>query len=169
MGLLIKKLDRVLEIIVILIMGTLVIDVLWQVFSRFILSNPSSFTDELARFLLIWVSLLGGAYMSGKRLHLSIDLISHKLTIKQSLVIDSIVQIIILLFVVSVLIIGGSRLVFITLYLEQTSAALNAPLGYIYSVLPLSGLIMMIYSFHFLLQNLKDFNSTSLHKKTTKD
>ena len=169
MGLFIKKLDRVLEIIVILIMGTLVIDVLWQVFSRFILSNPSSFTDELARFLLIWVSLLGGAYMSGKRLHLSIDLISHKLTIKQSLVIDSIVQIITLLFVVSVLIIGGSRLVFITLYLDQTSAALNAPLGYIYSVLPLSGLIMMIYSIHFLLQNLKDFNSLSLDKKTTKD
>mgnify|MGYP003626335582 CR=1 FL=1 len=169
MSLLIKKLDQALEIIVILIMGALVIDVLWQVFSRFILSNPSSFTDELARFLLIWVSLLGGAYMLGKRLHLSIDLISHKLTVKQSLVIDSIVQIIILLFVISVLIIGGSRLVFITLYLEQTSAALNVPLGYVYSVLPLSGIIMLIYNFHFLLQNFAGLRTSSLLEKTNKD
>ena len=122
MSLLIKKLDQALEIIVILIMGALVIDVLWQVFSRFILSNPSSFTDELARFLLI-----------------------------------------------SVLIIGGSRLVFITLYLEQTSAALNVPLGYVYSVLPLSGIIMLIYNFHFLLQNFAGLRTSSLLEKTNKD
>jgi len=169
MNLFIKKLDRALEIIVIVIMGALVIDVLWQVFSRFILSNPSSFTDELARFLLIWVSLLGGAYMLGKRLHLSIDLVSHKLSTKQSLVLDSVVQIIILLFVISVLIIGGSRLVFVTLYLEQTSAALNVPLGFVYSVLPLSGLIMLIYSFHFLIQNFESLKTSSLNKKTSKD
>ena len=107
--------------------------------------------------------------MLGKRLHLSIDLISHKLTVKQSLVIDSIVQIIILLFVISVLIIGGSRLVFITLYLEQTSAALNVPLGYVYSVLPLSGIIMLIYNFHFLLQNFAGLRTSSLLEKTNKD
>ncbi|MEO9886640.1 MAG: TRAP transporter small permease [Balneola sp.] len=160
----IQKLNRLLEITVIVIMAVLVVDVLWQIFSRFILSNPSSFTDELARFLLIWVSLLGGAYMLGKRLHLSIDLLSHKLSEKQSLIVDCFAQIVILLFVVSVLIIGGSRLVFVTLFLEQTSAALNVPLGYVYSVLPISGSIMILYCIHFLIDNvrkIKKLNTSS--------
>jgi len=160
----INKLNRFLEITIIVIMAVLVVDVLWQIFSRFILSNPSSFTDELARFLLIWVSLLGGAYMLGKRLHLSIDLLSHRLNEKQSLILDCFAQIVILLFVVSVLIVGGSRLVFVTLFLEQTSAALNVPLGYVYSVLPISGSIMILYCIHFLIDNgrrIKKLNTSS--------
>ncbi|MEP0005159.1 MAG: TRAP transporter small permease [Balneola sp.] len=170
MNRLIHTLNRILEIILITIMGVLVVDVLWQIFSRFILSNPSSFTDELARFLLIWVSLLGGAYMLGKRLHLSIDLLSHKLSQKQSLIIDSLAQVVILIFVISVLIIGGSRLVFVTLFLEQTSAALNIPLGYVYSVLPISGFIMILYCIHFLIDNTRRIqvikhSSYSLDKK----
>ena len=58
---LITRLDQLLEYLIISIMAVLVIDVLWQVASRFILGDPSSFTDELARFLLIWLSLFGGA------------------------------------------------------------------------------------------------------------
>ncbi len=161
---LIHKLNRILEIFVIVIFAVLVIDVLWQIFSRFILSNPSSFTDELARFLLIWLSLLGGAYTLGKRLHLSIDLLSHKLSEKQSLVVDCFAQIVILSFVVSVLIVGGSRLVFVTLFLEQTSAALNIPLGYVYSILPISGSIMVLYCIHFFIDNvikIKKLNTPS--------
>lgn len=164
MNRLIHTLNRILEIILITIMGVLVVDVLWQIFSRFILSNPSSFTDELARFLLIWVSLFGGAYTLGKRLHLSIDLLSHKLSEKQSLIVDCFAQIVILIFVVSVLIVGGSRLVFVTLFLEQTSAALNIPLGYVYSILPISGSIMALYCIHFFIENvikIKKLNASS--------
>ena len=48
---------------------------MWQVLTRFVLGNPSSFTDELARYLLIWVGLFGAAYAIGKRTHLAIDLL----------------------------------------------------------------------------------------------
>lgn len=154
----IKKLDRALEIVVITLMGILVIDVLWQVFSRFILSDPSSFTDELARFLLIWLSLFGGAYMLGKKQHLAIDLITHRLDKRQILYLDTVVQSVILVFVITVLIIGGSRLVFVTLYLNQTSAALGIELGYVYAVIPLSGLIMCLYCIHFLIENVAGIN-----------
>ncbi|MCG8373983.1 MAG: TRAP transporter small permease [Balneolales bacterium] len=155
----IEVLDRVLEYILVIIFGLLVINVLWQVFSRFVLANPSSFTDELARFLLIWLSLFGAAYVLGKRLHLSIDLISHKLNAKQTLILDVLVQLSILVFVATVLLIGGSRLVFVTLHLNQTSAALGVPLGYVYAVLPLCGLIMGFYTIHFLMEDLAKLKS----------
>ena len=47
------KLNRILEVALVILMSLLVLDVLWQVTSRYILSSPSSFTDELAGFLLI--------------------------------------------------------------------------------------------------------------------
>jgi TRAP-type C4-dicarboxylate transport system permease small subunit len=86
------------------------------------------------------------------------------------LIIDSLAQVVILIFVISVLIIGGSRLVFVTLFLEQTSAALNIPLGYVYSVLPISGFIMILYCIHFLIDNTRRIqvikhSSYSLDKK----
>lgn len=73
-----KRIDKVLEIVLVIIMSTLVLDVLWQVFSRYVLASPSSFTDELAGFLLIWVGLLGAAYVAGKNEHLAIDLLLQK-------------------------------------------------------------------------------------------
>ena len=62
--------NKVLATTVSIAMGLLVIDVLWQVFTRFVLGNPSSFTEELARYLMIWVGLLGASYAAGKRMHL---------------------------------------------------------------------------------------------------
>ncbi len=72
------KLNRVLEIFLVFLVSILVIDVLWQVFSRYLLSSPSSFTDELAGFLLIWVGVLGAAYVAGRQEHLAIDILIQK-------------------------------------------------------------------------------------------
>ena len=138
--------DKILEWTLVVSMSLLVIDVLWQVFSRFILQDPSSFTEELARFLLIWVGLLGGAYAAGRRMHLAVDLLPSKLQGRQKAYLDIFIYAIIILFSVSVMIYGGSRLVAITLYLGQTAAALQMPLGYVYLILPISGFLIAFYA-----------------------
>jgi len=74
--------DSVLEKILISIMSLMVINVLWQVFSRYILSDPSSFTDELARYLMIWLGVLGAAYVAGKGNHVAITYFSEKLNVE---------------------------------------------------------------------------------------
>jgi TRAP-type C4-dicarboxylate transport system permease small subunit len=61
------RLNRVLEVFLVILMSVLVMDVLWQVFSRYLLSSPSSFTDELAGFLLIWVGVLGASLRGGSK------------------------------------------------------------------------------------------------------
>ncbi|GAB1359158.1 hypothetical protein MASR1M31_09390 [Porphyromonadaceae bacterium] len=68
-----KSIDKVLGILLIVLMSVLIIDVMWQVISRYVLANPSSFTDEVAGYLLVWVGLLGAAYVAGKKDHLAID------------------------------------------------------------------------------------------------
>lgn len=141
-----KIIDKILAWLITGFMGVLVVNVLWQVTSRFIVGRPSSFTDELAGFLLIWVGLLGAAYASGKKEHLAIDLIANKLTPKGRKVRDSIVNSLIILFAAVVLVIGGSNLVYIAFHLDQISSALQLRVGYVYLVLPISGVFIIYYS-----------------------
>lgn len=127
-------------------MGVLVLNVLWQVTSRFIVGNPSSFTDELAGFLLIWVGLLGAAYATGQKQHLAIDLISQKMSPSRKRILDSIINSFIILFAVMILIIGGTNLSYLTFQLNQISSALQLPIGYVYLVLPISGIFIIYYA-----------------------
>ncbi len=137
--------DKVLEWALVFLMSILVIDVLWQVASRFLLNSPSSFTDELAGFLLIWVGLLGAAYVAGKQEHLAIDLLNQSSGPNGKLKLNMITSIIIVIFAVSVMMIGGCWLVYTRFYLSVKSAAMGIPLGIVYLVLPISGLLIAYF------------------------
>lgn len=141
-----KVIDNALERLVVFVMGALVIDVLWQVFTRFVLADPSSYTEELARYLLIWVGLLGAAYASGKNMHLALDLLPAKLTGNRLRILQIVIELCVIAFSVAVLLVGGTRLVWVTFRLGQTSAALGIALGYVYLVVPVTGAIITFYS-----------------------
>lgn len=141
-----KYVDQFLAIALIIIMTVLVIDVVWQVLARYVVKSPSSFTDELARFLLIWVGLLGSAYAMGKKKHLAIDILPSKLTGKPKKFLNAFISILVISFAILILVIGGIRLVYITLTLNQISPALGIPLGYVYLVLPFSGILIAFYA-----------------------
>jgi TRAP-type C4-dicarboxylate transport system permease small subunit len=149
------KVNRALEIVLIFLTSILVLDVLWQVFSRYVLASPSSFTDELAGYLLIWVSLLGAAYVAGRREHLAIDILLQRSSPARQRVLRILIQSVILGFSSTVMVIGGSWLVYTRFYLEVKSAALQIPLGYVYIVLPLSGLLIVFYSIGHLKEAIK--------------
>lgn len=142
-----------------MLMSIAVANVLWQVFTRFVLADPSSFTDELARYLLIWIGLLGASYAAGAKMHLAIDLLPTKLTGIPRFYVGVLIETCIFLFALSVFVIGGSHLVALTLTLGQTSAALHVPLGYVYLALPLSGLLMMFYSVRAALEHRTELRS----------
>jgi len=141
-----KKVDFILGWSVTVFMAVLVLNVLWQVTSRFVIGNPSSFTDELAGFLLIWVGLLGAAYATGQKQHLAIDLISQKMSLPRKRILDTAINSLIILFALVVLIIGGTNLSYLTFQLNQISSALQLPIGYVYLVLPLSGIFIIYYA-----------------------
>jgi TRAP-type C4-dicarboxylate transport system permease small subunit len=138
--------DWALEVTLVFLMSVMVFNVLWQVATRFILRDPSSYTEEMARYLLVWVGLLGASYSVGKGAHLAIDLLPGRLQGWRKEALSLFIEISIFSFALLVLVIGGYRLVSLTLSLGQRSAALRIPLGYVYLVLPLSGALMMFFS-----------------------
>jgi TRAP-type C4-dicarboxylate transport system permease small subunit len=138
-----RHVDRALEMILAAVMAAMVLAVLWQVATRYLLRDPSSLTEELARFGLMWLGLLGASYGFGQRAHLAIELIP--LTWRTR-ILELVVAACVAAFAILVLIIGGLRLVNATLTLGQTSAALQIERGYVYLALPLSGALILFYT-----------------------
>lgn len=142
-----KTIDKILANALVVIMAVMVLNVLWQVFSRFLLGSPSSFTDELARYLLIWIGILGAAYVSGQNLHVAIDVLPKRFSEKTQKRLRLVVDWLVILFSLGALVIGGSRLVYITYVLDQHSPALQVPLALVYLVIPISGVLIVYYKF----------------------
>ena len=148
-----QRLDKVLGLALVFIMTVMVINVVWQVFSRYVLGTPSSFTDELARFLMIWIGVLGAAYVAGRNGHVSIDVLARRGSDKTQKRLRQIVRIAIILFCLLAMVVGGLRLVYVTYVLDQYSPALGLPLAMVYLVIPISGLLIIYYKISDMLTN----------------
>lgn len=148
-------LNKVIEWLLVTIFALLVFDVVWQVISRYVVGKSSSFTEEFARFALIWLTVLGAAYINGqKEGHLSMDFLLAKLPEKKRKSRQKVIQLIMAIFALIIMVIGGGNLVYTTLRLGQISSALNVPLGYVYSIVPICGVIIIFFS----LYNIKKLN-----------
>lgn len=148
-----QLLSKGIETLLVLIFALLVVDVVWQVTSRYVFGQSSSFTEEFARFSLIWLTVLGAAYINGQpEGHLSMDFLVTKLSPKKQVIRKRNIQFFMILFAVVVMIIGGGNLVYITLKLGQTSSALHVPLGYVYAIVPFSGLLIIFFCIYKILR-----------------
>lgn len=150
MNKLINIIDRCLEWIMVSLMVVLVVDVTWQVVSRYLLGEASSFSEEVARYLLIWIGLLGSSYAYRRKMHLAFDLITNKVTSGTRFWMELVIHGFIIFFSVVVLILGGWYLVQLTWELNQLSASLQISLAYVYFALPLSGFLIVMYAINFI-------------------
>jgi TRAP-type C4-dicarboxylate transport system permease small subunit len=146
----INPLDVFLRWALVVLAIFMVATVTWQVVSRYALRAPSSLTEEIARFQLIWLGLLGSVYTFRNRMHVGIDLFVSPLTGKKRLAAELIALSSVLIFAALILIYGGGRLVQLTHELNQTSGALGIRMSYVYSVIPISGILMCIYAVHYI-------------------
>jgi TRAP-type C4-dicarboxylate transport system permease small subunit len=154
-----RHLDKWVAIFLITLMALMVANVTWQVVSRYVFQSPSSFTDELSRYMLIWVGMLGAAYVAGKNEHLAIDILLTKLKGKAQDRLMILIHLCVLIFALVVMVIGGSNLVYLTLVLEQKSATLQIPMGVIYSIIPISGFLVIYYQVASILFLKKTYNT----------
>lgn len=141
-----RILDVLLKFLMASCLALMVAVVTWQVVSRYALGDPSAWTEEVARMLLIWVGLLGGVYAYRLKAHLGLDLLRMKVGPVGQRRLDVISDVFCGLFALTVLVIGGGLLVQLTWELKQTTAALGIPMAWVYVVLPLSGVLIVYYS-----------------------
>ncbi|TCN21491.1 TRAP transporter small permease [Mesobacillus foraminis] len=139
-----KYCDKLIEFITCTLFLLMVAVACWQVLSRYILQSPSAVTEEFLRFSLIWLSMLGAAYVVGKNAHLAITFMRDRLPEDSRIKLDIVIQSIFLLFAAVIMVFGGGKAVSLTM--SQVSPSLQIPMGYIYLSLPVSGLFILFYS-----------------------
>ncbi|MBO1510250.1 TRAP transporter small permease [Metabacillus bambusae] len=139
-----KSVDRIIEFLTCTLFVVMVAVASWQVLSRFILKSPSTFTEELLRYSLIWLAMLAAAYVVGKNQHIAITFLRDRLVENSKITLDIIIQSIFLIFAAVIMVYGGGRAVSLTM--GQISPALHLPMGLVYLALPLSGVFILFYS-----------------------
>ena len=140
-----KIIDKIIEVMCTAIMGYMVLAVCWQVITRFVLKNPSTVTEEILRYLLVWTTMVGGAYAYGRRKHLSINMLAKKLPPRAQKLLD--------MFCVVVMIVGDLRLVETTF--NQISSALHLPMPYVYASILVGGVLIIFYAIIFIFEDIK--------------
>jgi TRAP-type C4-dicarboxylate transport system permease small subunit len=144
-------LTRLLELLLIAAMAVLVLDVLWGVLSRLLaglglLARQSSQTEELARFLLIWVGLLGASLAFQQNAHLGLDYVVGKFHPAAQKLLEVSALLLVLLFAVVVLGLGGWDLMRRTFAMQQIAPALGVAKGWVYLAVPLSGAFTALFT-----------------------
>lgn len=141
-----KKLEKILDLamstIMSLVMLVLVIFGFWQIFTRWVLNDPSTFTEELLRYLLIWAGMIGAAYCFFHDKHVKLTLLTSKLKGTPLMVLNVVDEIIVIAFVVYVYIFGGAQMV--AQNANQLTAVLRLPMSLIYACLPVSGVFVIL-------------------------
>ena len=116
----------------------------WQVFTRYVLGNPSTWSEELVGYLFAWMSLFGACLVTGERGHMNIPIIVDMAAPGLKKLLLSLGEIIAFLFSMVILVYGGTQIT--SLAMGQMTSSLGVAVGVFYVVMPICGVVNMIYT-----------------------
>lgn len=116
----------------------------WQVFARYILKSPSTWSEELVSYLFAWASLLGASLITGERGHMNIPIIVEHLNAGAQKALGIFGEIVAFAFSAIILVYGGIQIS--QLAMGQMTSSLGVAVGVFYVVMPLCGILNMIYT-----------------------
>lgn len=117
--------------------------VIVQVFCRYILNHSLFWSEELARYILVWLTFLGTCTAYYRGMHPGINLVYRRLPHQLKLITKTIVLLLSLVFF-SVMIWYGIEFSFFVRL--QTTAALSLPKWIIFAIIPISGAILSLHA-----------------------
>ena len=136
--------------------------VIWQVFTRYVLNDPASFTEELVRYSLIWTGFIGAAYAFSTREHMALTFLRDKLEPNKKRLVTIGVDALILIFAFAIIFVGGAKLAFAASM--EYSALLGVPRSLVYAMAPVSGLFIVIIQ---IINIYEDYTGVSLSVENT--
>ena len=116
----------------------------WQVFTRYILQTPSPWSEELVSYLFGWMALIGASLVTGERGHMNNPVVVEKMGVRAQKFFLILAEVIAFLFSVIILVYGGMKIT--SLAMGQLTSSLGVPIGIFYIVMPLCGVLNMIYT-----------------------
>ena len=116
----------------------------WQVITRYLLKAPSSWSEELVSYLFAWMSLLGASLVTSERGHMNIPILVDRMKPGAQKFFHIFAELVAFAFSAIILLYGGSKIT--NLAMGQMTSGLGVPIGVFYVVMPLCGVLNMIYT-----------------------
>lgn len=148
-----RTLIQALKVISIVLFAVLVLVVLWQVFARQVLSDPSTWSTTVSQYLFVWLTLFSVTFVFAERGHVAVDFVARQLPSSAQRVIAILVQLSILLFAVLALVWGGIR--GMNMSWTQAIPGLPVTVGQMYLALPIAGVLIAVIAAEDLLRALR--------------
>lgn len=115
----------------------------YQIVTRYFFNRPSTVSEELLTYSFTWMALLASAYVFGKRDHMRMGFLADKVSGPARKVLETVIELLIMLMVGGIMVYGGSAIMRLTM--TQKTASLGIPMGVIYTILPVSGVLILFY------------------------
>lgn len=135
---------KVLGIVIIFLFVMMTVIGSYQIITRYFFNKPSTVSEELLTYSFTWMALLASAYVFGKRDHMRMGFLADKFTGAGRRVLEIAIDLLACAFAGVVMVYGGISITKLTMI--QTTASLRVPMGYIYIIVPVAGLLIMLFS-----------------------
>lgn len=143
-----KSLRKILNMILNILGGgsflVMVVLTCWQVFTRYVLSNPSTWSEELVGYIFAWMSLFGACLVTGERGHMNIPILVDMAPSGAKKALLCLGELIAFSFSAVILVYGGLQIT--DLAMGQMTSSLGVAMGVFYVVMPVCGVVNMIYT-----------------------
>lgn len=143
-----KRVRAILDLILSVLSGgsflVMVLLTCWQVFTRYVLSAPSTWSEELVGYLFAWTSLFGACLVTGERGHMNIPILLDLAPGALRKCLLCLGEVIAFAFSAVILTYGGIRIT--RLAMGQMTSSLGVAVGVFYVVLPICGIVNLLYT-----------------------
>ena len=136
-------LTKILEVICVIMFAFITIVGTYQIVTRYVFNAPSTVSEELLTYSFTWLALLAAALVFAKREHMRMGFLADKLSEKNLTILNVVIEIITIAFALIVMVYGGISIT--SLSMTQKTASLGIPMGYIYIVIPITGIVIAVY------------------------
>lgn len=133
---------KLLKTVCFLLMLAMVTIIFSQVVARYLFENSLSWSEELGRYIFVWMTFIGSAIAVRNKLHVTLDMFVMRFprSLQKLCLVISYTSMSIF---TAVLIYGGYK--FVAKGSHQISAAMQLPMHYVYVVLPVGGALIFFY------------------------
>lgn len=149
--------DKALAIVCALLLAFMTLLATYQVVSRYVFKAPSTMSEDLLSYSFVWVSLIGAALVFGQKDHMRLSLFSDKLKGASALAVSIFTELLTMTIAVIVFLIGGKS--FVEVGALQMSPTLDISMNWVYLILPISGVLIVIYTLLNILQAIQQYNT----------
>jgi TRAP-type C4-dicarboxylate transport system permease small subunit len=131
--------ERVLDAALAAMLLLLILTICYQVFGRYVLNHAPRWSEELARFLMVWITLVGSAAVLRQNGHITVSVLVEALPPRARAVLLAVRDVAVL---VTVYVFVAYGLDFALLFGRQLSPAFEVPMTVPYAAMPIGGVLI---------------------------